>query len=324
MRIVNIYSAIGIACLPLIPASGLVVYSIDQATVLDGGITEVLDSTHTYTPVADANLQSFRVSSGANAGTTYSVDNFISGIDPSTASINAKGLIQVAGHLDTLTDPKLGTPDAFYTGSSNPASFIAHGERGLSFSTGLNVTVGDTGPTVIEFSVNITSTAAFNDGIPDFIFGDAADNQSDDTIEFLNNAGEAVVSISLTSANWSSLGTHTIDRLLADGSAYNGSDSGSGDATDTTRGISMTAFETDSSDLTIVGQGYADFDAALDAVESIRITANLKTDYAFFGVNTNAISSDDFVAVPEPAQITLIVGLSALLLTNRRPKRSNS
>lgn len=113
---------------------------------------------------------------------------------------------------------------------------------------------------------------------------------------------------------WSDLGQHKVDRILADGTGFNGNSSN-----DTNRGVALTAFEVGEDDLTAAGEAYESFAVAMAEVASIQISVSSdplgsdstdnepKTDYAFLGFNLNALDSDAFV-VPEPSAYAMLLG----------------
>jgi hypothetical protein len=302
---------IAIVNLALVSTSqAIVFYDIDQATVSSNGVETVLtDSNTVYVPSGDADLISYRITTGVYAGTTLSVEDYISGVSATSSVVDVTGYIQPSGYLDSDFDFE--NSDPFYTGSSDPISYLSYGERGLSLSTALNVTTGDN-QTIIKFDATIQDVSLLNDGIPDFLFGDAADNHSTDLIEFLDANGVAIVSVEYNT--WSDLGQHKVDRILASGLGFNGSYSN-----DTNRGVALTAFEIGEEDLTEAGEAYDSFAIAMAEVTSIQISVssesgskdNLpKTDYAFLGFNLNALDSDAFV-VPEPSAYAILLGLFA-------------
>lgn len=296
---------------------GYEVFNITSIDIDDGGSTHTLTSLSTYNPVGDANVTSFTI----DGTTTYSTSGFISGINVDSSQITAPGAIQPSNFIDAL-DPRFtdGDPNSqFYTGSNQLGSFLGHGTRGLSLSTGINVTSADADSS-ISFDVTILDSSLLMDGVPDFIFGDAANNQSADQVQFLDASDNVLLEFTLdpspdttSNGDWSFLGTRTIDRIEADGSAHRL------DGDNQTLSVNMIAFSVEESDLTTFATtNFVDFAAAMAAVTSIEIdipqagNGDPKTDYAFIGVNLNAIDSP-LAVVPEPSTL-LMFGVGSLLI----------
>ena len=322
-------------CLSLISSfclcSGInaaVFFDITSVDIEDSGSTQNLNSSSTYAPTGDADVTSFTIS----GGTTYTTAGFISGINVDSSDITAPGAVQPSDFLVT-NDSKFtdGDPNSqFYTGDSQLGSFLAHGDRGLSLSTGINVTVTDP-PSQIRFDAEIKDSSLLTDGKPDFLFGDGADLQSDDEVSFLDASNNKILSFVINgtssgsgdpASDWSSLGTREIDRIEADGNGFRTG------GNDDTREVSIVAAEIEQSDLTTFGtNNFTDFAAAMAAVTQIEVdipasssTDDSTTDYTFLGINLNAIDSDAAV-VPEPSLVSLFGGLIAMFFTfaRRRP-----
>lgn len=310
-------------------SSAVVNFAITDAIVLDDGNFQSLNSSSLYTPAGDADLQSF-----TSGGTTYDTANFISGVSVGNAQLNAPGFIQRAGFVDEF-DPKFtdGDPTSqFQTGSTDVASFLSHGARGLSMSTGINY-IADRDPiSTIKFDATISDTNALLDSTPDFLFGDVANSHSDDIFRLRDASGNALIEVTLLNGAWSDMGRHVIDRLNADGS--NLSDSVLGDPTradNTNKGVGLIAFSLEVSDLTPYaianfGSTEADFLAAMGTVAEIEIVVGgvadgPRTDYAFFGINENAIDAPS--AVPEPATAGLLLGVAVIGFAGLRRRRRN-
>lgn len=104
-------------------SQAIVFYDIDQATVSSDGVETVLTSsgTEVHEPLGDEDLVSYRITSGAYAGTTLSVEDYISGVSATSSVVNVAGYIQPSGYVESDFDFEESSP--FYTGSSDPISY---------------------------------------------------------------------------------------------------------------------------------------------------------------------------------------------------------
>ncbi|WFB36230.1 hypothetical protein P3T73_00445 [Kiritimatiellota bacterium B12222] len=285
-----------------LPARSALFSDIVSAVVDNNGTHFTLNNSPatSYTPAGDSDLLSVEFSDGKILDTS----GFLSGVGIDGAQISEEtGFIQRAGLAD---DGEILTPSTMQTGSANAASYLSHGARGLSLSTGINYVAGRDAQTAITFDASISNPSALLDGTPDFLFGDVADSHSDDLFEMLDHQGNTILSLILSKQNWSDLGSHVIDRV---------EENGSGDPVvvdnNTSRGIALMAFSVEESDL--INDSIA-FETQMASVTQFRITIpdlgdEPKTDYAFFGVNIIAMDVPTAV-IPEPSMWMMLSALA--------------
>lgn len=296
-------------------ASAIVYHDIDSAVVDNNGSNVTLDDSPAtnYTPSGDSDLLSVTL----QGGTTLNTADFLSGVGIDGAQISSDtGFIQRSG---LETNGQVLNSGTLQTGSADASTYLSHGARGLSLSTGINYVASRDPQTEITFDATVSNAADLLDGTPDFLFGDVADSHSDDLFQMLDAQGDVILSATLANGQWSDLGNHTIDRV-----EYNGSGDPFVTDDDTNRGVGLLAFSVEASDL--VDNSIA-FETQMADVAQFRITipgsgSQPKTDYAFFGVNINALDVPTAV-VPEPGALSLLAGLLMLLHVGvaRRPRR---
>ena len=295
-----------LASLSLLQVNALTTFTVDSAVVDDNGSLQTIDNTTptTYEPAGDSDLVSFTV-----GGATYDTSTFISGVNIDNAQLSTStGFIQRAG-LGEANDELSGA--SLQTGSANAASFLAHGQRGLSLSTGINMVASRDPQTTVTFAATIKDANAMLDGTPDFLFGDVADSHSDDIFQMLDASDNVILQTTLLDAGWSDLGSHTIDRVDYSGTA------GAPRIVDnnTTRGVALLPFSVDETDLVNTG---ADWVTEMGLVTQFRLIipgsgSNPRTDYAFLGVNINIFDVPGAV-IPEPTTLPSLLGILAIFV----------
>lgn len=258
----------------------------------------------TLDTTGDLNLVSF-----IGDGTNYSASAFISGVGTSTVinSSTLDAVIQPNAHLASGATP------TFYTGSaSNVASYLTAGERGLSFSTGLNFKGADD-PAVLSIPMTFTADPTIAVA-PTFMIGDSADAQSADSWKFYAADGTTLIaSFIVDDSFFTTFGDQGVDRVKTDLSGFVGANNGAGDSL----GLALAAFHMEN----------ADFEPGHDWTEIAELRISVpdsgpspKTDYAFIGIDTGTVSSTlQVVAVPEPSQTSLFaLGSLAFLLYRKK------
>ncbi|MGB0993037.1 MAG: PEP-CTERM sorting domain-containing protein [Akkermansiaceae bacterium] len=287
---------------------------IDDSGDSAGAITLAKDQTAITTDtIKDLNLVNFTVGS-----TTYNSSDFVSGVGVQTSLTkdDISSVIQPNGHQDSSDAPN---PDLYVGDPNDLSGYLTSGERGLSFSTGLNFRPAADSNAILSIAMSFNSDPSLTTR-PTFIVGDAADGQSNDTWEFFDASGNSLGSIGLSSSDWHKFGDQKINRVLTGGPSGTGNDAdgytGGSDGEGTDLGLAMTAFYIDSGDISDWSQ-----------VAELRVTISEdgnspKTDYAFFGVDVGIVDSPDLVApntsVPEPSSIFFFAAGGMLLLNRRR------
>ena len=183
----------------------------------------------------------------------------------------------------------------------NDNDYISAGDRGLSLSTGLNKT-GTNDTETITFPVLTFDTSTVGDDIVDLVVADIAENQSFDSWELLDSSGSTVASLTpepysfnntpLPNNDWHRLGSQNLERVTVSNGTLQTTGS---NFTDNAKSVYGLALEL--SDFVLSSDGVSPLDSATAAnVTSMRISVPAsgqtasKTDYAFFGANTDSIT----------------------------------
>lgn len=305
-------------------ASAATFYDITQITVQDSGgtattgaesaggvITVARDSTTSVIAdvSGDVDLKTFTI-----GGTQYLTSNFVSGVGTTTQITSAD--------LGYVLQPNLltaeGDVNSFYTGTTtgtaldDAADYLRAGERGMSFSTALNLRPNTDDYTLLSIPISFLADPTSGTSRATFFAGDGADNQTADEWLFYAE-GALIASISVDPDNWNNFGKITTDRMATagGGTLLEGDD-------ERELGIAMMAMSLEESDFFA---GNSDLWATIDEMK-ISIPGDLsdepKTDYAFFGIDQDLVfSSEAVVSVPEPSS-TFLIFLSGIAAVCRR------
>lgn len=264
----------------------------------------------------DLNLQSFRIGS-----TTYQTNDYVSGIGANTTLTSAEigYLIQPGTFLNE------GNSIEFYGGTTTSAppaiddavSYLTSGERGLSFSTGLNFRANHDDAVTLDIEMSFNSDPTLS-ARPTFIIGDAAVGESDDILRFYNTAGPTdllIAEVRFGESEWSNFSDQVVDRVPLDAQGTLGPSDN-----DQTLQISLLTFQLEETDF-VNGFTHEDWDLIDRMSISIPETgAEPKTDYAFIGVDAETVSSP-LIVVPEPNTWALVVSFLALTSTVLQRRR---
>ena len=266
-----------------------------QTSDTDGNTTNtpIFTGTEDYTPI------------GTNVVTGFEVDNSGSIISTTTwnaLEVDAVGTTRVIQYKqnDTSCSPT-GTPCIRLYDTDDKYLY----QDGLSLSTGINKTTSQAQETFTFPVLNLTPST-IGDSNPDLISADIAINQSEDRWELLDSDGNLFAFLNTSSSDWNQLGTQQLERYDVTNDTVRAFNN---------RTVAGLALELSDFIVASTNQPLSSSDAS--NVSSLRILIEdpaevpiePKTDYAFFGADSNSIVLGTGVSSSVPFEFSPSLGL---------------